>query len=79
MLHELHVVEVDDTRVVLVHRVDLGHFVVGEAEVEVLMQNNGNSTKQLYEFGVSMNVTTLVTITYKITRACSRFFNAVIF
>ena len=34
MLHELHVIEVDDTRVVLVHRVDLGHFVVGEAEVE---------------------------------------------
>ena len=34
MLHELHVIEVDDTRVVLVHRGDLGHFVVGEAEVE---------------------------------------------
>ena len=34
VLHELHVIEVDDTRVVLVHRGDLGHFGVGEAEVE---------------------------------------------
>ena len=50
MLHELHVIEVDDTRVVLVHRVDLGHFVVGEAEVEVSLQNNGNSKKSEFRF-----------------------------
>ena len=34
VLHEIDVVEAHRAGVVLVHRGDLGHFVVGEAEVE---------------------------------------------
>jgi len=50
VLHEIDVVEAHRASVVLVHRGDLGHFGVGEGEVEVLMQNNGNSTKSEFRF-----------------------------